>query len=193
MLPWNHHLLFILFLWTICCKKYHTKGECSLQVSSPFGDIVKSRRARGSSCSCILARLASLAQIGELACKLTWMMTRLFSGSKGVHRWQVCWRGRCCQRSARQWKAKANVTGGRSLVIHGLWSGFWKPSTTHIELLYISISFVLNAQLKKNGRLWLWIAPMLSIKIIHHLWRIVSLLFFNPSVRKQNPQKLHIW
>ena len=47
MLPLNHHLLFILFLLTICCKKYHARDECRLQASSPFGDIIKSRHVKG--------------------------------------------------------------------------------------------------------------------------------------------------
>ena len=50
-----------------------TSFQPSLRASSPFGDIVKSRRARGDGGPArarVLARLASLSQIGELARRL---------------------------------------------------------------------------------------------------------------------------
>ena len=54
-------------------QQTHCLTSLSLRASSPFGDIVKSRRARGdargdatSACSRVLARLALLAQTGEL-------------------------------------------------------------------------------------------------------------------------------
>ena len=52
-------------------------GHLSLLASSPYGDIVKGRRARGTperalplARSRVLARIVSLAQIGEIARRL---------------------------------------------------------------------------------------------------------------------------